>query len=846
MRTARDRRRAGNGSPPAFPIRLLFRLGRRFMRSQWLIGSTWLVGAVGTVVVASFVLFTSLTLSDDQLAERDMGRFSFASNLTNLVELTPGNAELTAELEAAALAAGTESPMVMLASPDVEPARADPPLTWFFEADWAGNPFPRRYTLLEGRWPERPGEVVLTRTSDGTLATPGEELAVLAGHEEFQVVGLVDDRYGDDHAILAAPGTFAGINEAAQRSFPQLAATTTLLWDGTERRPVVDALSTGLAPLLDRPRDEVALVLDAFIHDRAQAGRAESRPWIERFPGVYAIPALLLPAVAALAGFGLAGQRLRRSGDTLVATGIPPAHAAAALGLATTGWLVLALAVGLAGRLVLAWSGGWAQPLSPFPDLVDPAVRLGAAVVAAGLVGTVALRSVLAGGHRGRAPAARAERSAEPGYRRHATDIRHGLAVLAACAAIVQTSQLDSTAGAMVLAGTVAVTVLLLVPELVGWALRAVPRTDPRVRLAREHLVHDRLRGAIAVAVVAAALGLPLGYLTLLDTMIRTADEGLIPEVAPDQLLVHGLGGYLQSPPPDVLEVVGDLLGPDRPAVQLRYLGSEGQLSAEVSGSGFGAVLALDTADDVSRLLGRPLQPEERAVLVASGLLAWDGRADGERVLALYHDGAATPSEEVRIPAAATEDVPPAWQRGNSGVVLTATAGQLGLPVSEGGVIFTGVPDSEARAAREAVLDAGLDPSLVRLYERPQLLVPQALYIAAAGLMLTVLLCSVGLARAQVQTMRRYLGTLVGIGVTPAWARQVVLLQSAFVAVVGTVAALALAIPPVVIAAWRLSGFVLSVPWGVIGLVVASCAVAVLAAAMLSCRQIRASDRAEV
>lgn len=828
---------------PRLRFRLLLRLGRRFMRSRSLVASTWLMAAVGAVIVASFVVLSSLTLSGDQMVERDMGHFGFVSDLTNLVQLTPRNAAQTAEIEAAARSAGASRPMVALTSMDVESAQADPPLTRYTEADWARDPFPRRYIPLEGRWPERPSEVVLTRTSDGALAVPGDELSVLAGHEKFQVVGLVDDRYGDDHAILATPGTFASIDEAALRSFPHIAASTRLYWDGIERRPVVDALSAGLAPSLGLPRDEVAQALEAFTQDRAQARRDDGRPWIDRLPGAYAVPALLLPIVASLASFGLGGQRLRRSGDLLVAVGVRPVQAAIALGLAVTGWLAASLAagigVGLAGRLVIMQDALWAQPLSLFSSPMDPAVRLGA--VAAGLAGTVALRFVLAGGQRGRAPAVRAE----PGYRRHATDVRHGLAVLAACAAIVQTSRLDSMVRAMVLAGTVALTMLLLVPELVGWALRAFPGTGPRWRLARQHLLHDRLRGSIAVAVLAAALGLPLGYLTLLDTMIRTADEGLIPEVGPAQLLVSGLGGNLQPPPSAVLEVVSERLGPDWPPVRLRYLGEEEQGLVEVGESGPGAVLALDTADDAGRLLGRPLTPEEQTILVDGGLLALDGRAAGERVLVLFN-GAGMVREEVPLLAAVTERVPPAWQSGQDGVVLTATAAQLGLPVSEGGVIFTGVPDAEARAARQAVLEAGLDPSQVRIYEEPQLFVPQALFAAAAGLLLTVLLCSVGLARAQVLTLRRYLGTLVAIGLTPAWARQVVLIQSAFFAAVGTVAALALAIPPVVIAAWRIPGFVLSIPWEAIGLVGAACSIAVLTASILSCRQIRASDRAVV
>lgn len=79
--------------------------------------------------------------------------------------------------------------------------------------------------------------------------------------------------------------------------------------------------------------------------------------------------------------------------------------------------------------------------------------------------------------------------------------------------------------------------------------------------------------------------------------------------------------------------------------------------------------------------------------------------------------------------------------------MLAATAERLGLPVSDEGLLFTGVPDTEAQAARQAVLDAGLGPSQVQIYERSELLVPQAFFAGAAGLMLVVLLGIIVLSR---------------------------------------------------------------------------------------------------
>jgi len=835
---------------------LLLTLGRRFMRNRSLAASTWLMAAVTATVVALYVVMSAFDLSGDQLVERDMGRYEFLSHLSNVQTLTPRNASKVREIEAAALAGGASKPMVTLTSPSVEPAQVDPPTTQYTEADWSRDPFSRRYSLLGGRWPVRPGEVVVTRTTEGSLASPGERLAVLAGHEEFAVVGVADDRFSDSHAILAAPGTFAGIGEAAMRSFPDVSAFATVFWEGGRRQQVTSALSASLARTLGRPQKEVAEVVRESTLDRAQVRSAGGRPWIDRIPSSYAAPSLLLPMLASLAIFGLGGRRLRRSGALLVALGVRPGRAAVALGLAVTGWLLTSLAggvvvggvIGQIGRLVITRYHLWAQELSPFPGLIDPVARLGVAAVAACVIGAGSLRFALIGGRRGGAPEAQGTRRSVSGYRRHATNMRHGVAVLAACVAIVQVFRLDRTEEPMVLAGTIAVAVLLLVPEVVDRALRVFPRTGPRLRLARQHLAHDRARASIAVAVLAAVLGLPLGYLTMLDTMIRTVESNLTPKVAPGQVLVSAPGGSFQPPPSAVLAVVSDQLGSAQPPVQVRYLGGQDahiearQRDLVLRPIDIGAVLALDTVGDVGRLLGRPLTPEGRAILVDGGLLVWDGREGGERFL--VNASEARP-RGVRI-VAVTARVHPAWRRSLNGVVLTATAKRLGLPVKDGGVVFTGVSDTDARAARRSVLDAGLDPYQVSIHEIPELYVPEVTFAAAAGMLLVVLLCSVAVSRAQVQMLRRYLGTLVAIGLTPTWARQVVLIQSAFFVVVSTVVALVLAIPPVIITAWMMPDFVLSIPWRVIGVVVVAFYVAVLLAAMLSCRKIRASDRASL
>jgi hypothetical protein len=291
-----------------------------------------------------------------------------------------------------------------------------------------------------------------------------------------------------------------------------------------------------------------------------------------------------------------------------------------------------------------------------------------------------------------------------------------------------------------------------------------------------------------------------------------------------------------------VLAVVRDRLESAGSPVQIRYLSTRDSW-ATIQGLEFsGLVLALDAAEDVARVLDRPLTAAERAALADGGMLAWDDLEGGERVLE-HATGAG--SREVRIPAVdVREESVPRWLRGREGVMLAADARRLDLPVADADVLFTGVSDADARGAQQAVLDAGYDPSQVSIYETPVLYTPQSYLLTAAGMLLLVLLCSVAVSRGQVRTLQRYLGTLVAIGITPGWARQVLLAQSAFLLAVGTAVALVLAIPPVAILAWRRTFYELSIPWGQLAAVIVGFYAAVLLATVLSARRIRASDRA--
>ncbi|MBA3310797.1 MAG: hypothetical protein H0U28_12240, partial [Nocardioidaceae bacterium] len=469
--------------------------------------------------------------------------------------------------------------------------------------------------------------------------------------------------------------------------------------------------------------------------------------------------------------------------------------------------------------------------------LVDPVVRLAVAVVAACLLGSLLLRA--SSDKEGAEDEPASERSPQSRLPRTLTNLRHTLAVIATGALLWWLPRLDTTPEAMLLAAVYALAVLLMTPEIVAPILRRLPTGAASMRLARRQLLRDSGRSGIAVATLAAVLGLPLGYLALLDTMIRTAEAGVISGVAPQQISLEPRGGKFLPPPRAVVDTVEGRIGLTDP-VRLRYLWSKNTFVL-IGGTGNGAVLALDSPEDVARFGDLQLSTEQQTLLTEGGMLTWDDQEGDRRTLSLP-DGA-TQRSVAELPVAAAEFAQ-AWQQGTSGVLLTSTARRLDLPVSSGAFVYTGVSDDEAAAARRAVLDAGLDPKQVVIYESPDgIYVPEALYASAVGLMLIVLGTSVVVARTQVATLRSYLGGLIAIGLPVGWVRQVIVLQNTAIVAMSTVLALVLAIPPVVITAALIPDFVLSLPWRWIGLVIVAFFVAVLGATMISSRRLRAADR---
>jgi hypothetical protein len=87
--------------------------------------------------------------------------------------------------------------------------------------------------------------------------------------------------------------------------------------------------------------------------------------------------------------------------------------------------------------------------------------------------------------------------------------------------------------------------------------------------------------------------------------------------------------------------------------------------------------------------------------------------------------------------------------------------------------------------------------------------------------------------------LRTYLGRLLAIGLPTHWARQVLAVEIAVVVGVSTLLALAIAIPSLVLAAYRIDSLTLRVPWPHLGVLLGTFYLATACATAISSRRLR-------
>ena len=825
------------------------RRASRFTQPRQSFGPAVVSAVSAMMVVAGYVALAAGTLSPSQLLDRDFGTFDNYAGYGALT-LAPGKALDEESLASSFAGAGIDGFMVSLTSPELPVSGLPDATARFHEAEWAGDPFPARYTELEGGWPTAPGEVVV---SDSPGTDVGEVLEVAGGVANLTVVGEVQDAYAEQPAVLAAPGTWAMLPSSLQDSFVTLTAQPTMYWSGGEAGDALDVIvrEFSAAPG-SRPAADVAQAVRASFESGSEVAD-DGRGGIRAVPAEFYLPFLALPALAVLIAFLTRHRHMRRLRQVADDLGVRPRA------------LVLPAAIGLTAVLLVGVIGGglsgWVAALLAAPALerflgnpVDvgilPLLPVGIAVVATLLTSAIsawwAARS--SAGEPAEQQLIGMQRPSRK-WRLTTVEVRRLAALLGACYAVVQVPQVSSPADATALATTVSISLLLLVPDVLPRVLARLPSRSWASRLARRRVEADGVRSSAFVMIVALTFSLALGFLTMLDSLLTTEINERRPDVGEDQVLVVNRASDLFNPNPDVLQSVREAI-PSASEIPLSWtvaLNRDGEISE--SGLIDGAIkplLVLSSAGDVSRVLGRELSGDEAATL-PDGVLSWGNEEtalgdanSGELSLSLSDEGGR--NEIARVPVRSAPTQFTGWQYGSSGVILNSTAQGYDLPVSEGAVLFTGVTSADAADLRDLVLRGGIDPLVVQTYEPPPPVIPQgALVLLALGASLAVFLLATGATWADSRAMRSLVATLQVCGVAPSEARKVVLLQHATLLGAGVVAGCVVTLPATLISASFLSGLAVSVPWAQATVLVSAILLGGLSASALGAVRARAA-----
>ncbi|MBE7326035.1 hypothetical protein IEQ44_15415 [Nocardioides sp. Y6] len=818
-------------------------------RLLWRLRLRWAAAPLFVVVAFAFggnVFLDEQTLTAEQQAQLLPGRFDASASLLSL-SVPVGKPYLTGIQE---LFDVEGLPVTMSLQVIDFPAYslADDGL-YFREIDWTADPFPGVYTVIEGRMPRNPGEVAVVGDHSNLDAAVGDKVPTLGQPDTIEVVGLVQSTLEDNSELLAAPGTLARLHPGRSGLDSNLTSSPTFFVDGR-----VDAeLSTTIAQLLHRydpqvfslPAPAMADAIDAAVRTRADARADVEKPWTERSSLLFYLPVLtLVPLGVLLCLHGLrrqlgpalrvmAMQGVRRR--TIFAVGFFTTTATA-----LTGALVGSGVGALAGHLA-AQVDDWSAPAATWRFPLAAVLATGSGLLA----GVAACAALFAGAHRARP----LRHLSAPGWLRH---LRHGLATIAAAYAITLLPRLDTAGEALTLTVVVTLVATLLAPDALAWLIAHVRSSRLVMRLTTRSMRGSAARHATTAMALTLSVAVCAGVLAATATALEAERRQRGSTALPGQVALDNDGTPFLPVDHAVIraaETVPSMAGQE--PVQLYFLGRHVtvpdydiiDLSGALTTGGSGLVIAFETVEDVERATGRDLTELERGTLKDAGVLVIDPSVSAASGRVDLIDEKTGQVAAAGVKALDAEFEPTPWLVAISSIMLVETATSVGHPVAAGARIYTDIPDRDAEAVLKALSDRGISPEQAETYRiPPDLVPPAALSGLSAALFLVVLLLAIAAVRGQVAMMRPWASRLTQLGVRGSWAKSAIRRQ--FVIVAGTALPLGLlaGLGPLLISRMLIPSIAIVVPWDAVGALMASLAVAMMAAAWISTRTLTAQE----
>lgn len=678
---------------------------------------------------------------------------------------------------------------------------------WYREGPWVDRPFPSRDTLIEGRWPTRAGEVAV---SDATGASPGQRFVLDNEVVTFDVVGVVRSAESlKGRTLYASPGTWASLDASIIGRYPSMSTNPVAYWSGGgDPRETASAITESS---FDPDQDpEVVTRSDLAVGHRSTL--------LTRQPLLYLGPStlLLVGAGALLALFS--GRWVRTHAPTFRAIGTPRSALASATaianGVSAAASAVIGALVGIALALLL-------RPLMPqitgreLPNVSLPwaeAIRLAAIpTVAAVVVGLWTTRPERAQTNR-----ATARRGGKV-----LTTLRRTLTVALSCAAIllVGPSAQDEVVRSLLVV-IVALAWATLTPDVITATTGLLARLGPPADLAaRKIRAQGGLVSTVALAICAASV-VALSLATTLASQKAYAAAHYVPELPADRVMLQPLDE--STVPAGVRRDFEHASGLHDPVV-FRVPGFRNEP--------MGPLTSFRDAGEVERLLGHSLDEHQRSVLTRGGVLLPQA---GPTTFTLDPDGRHWRPEDT-----ATVPIAPALSPFVEAITLDRNLPDKALHAARTNLVYEAPTRADVDRAEAA-------PQLGR-FDNGYLFTPRMppttkfpLWLTGASWLFALAVAAMAwvVARRISADLAPITTGLRAVGVPAAYTRQVAaayighpLLTAIAWAILGAI--VAVAVPALFVDNAML---VLTIPWPVVGSVVAASILATTAAAASASR----------
>ncbi|MGH2842038.1 MAG: FtsX-like permease family protein, partial [Solirubrobacteraceae bacterium] len=649
------------------------------------------------------------------------------------------------------------------------------PVVFYLEADWAQHPYGTEYTLLSGRMPRKPGQVVV---SAGMFKHPlGRTVTAASGDVRLHIVGVIRDRFDTSDSareVLAAAGTWASFDWTKLRraNFAAVTPEVEVLGDFRDW-----AQLAGIAIRYSAAQHIGDVSGTSLVFNRAMLAAYPMQSSVVAEPLVYKAPSLALAVLLPLLLLGLRARRTRRWSGTLRAIGVRPRTASLAVSGGTLALLVAAILVGVAGgealgllvRVLLAPRES--QPLSPPASIVGQALRLAGVMV----VVTVAVAAVAAEQQRGSSVR-------QLLARRPSGTVMAGLRwtlvafAIAALVFIIPGSKPGSGGAAISVLVTVAVCLPLV--DVFTLVRRLSAGRGLRLRLATSRLMMERFQcGAVCAAIVICVgpfIALSVNHAGYQQSQASSWD-GWMPQ---GQVAIRAPNGAkFDRPDPRALQATEKLTG-EKPIKisSLSTLNLDNPTSGEavVGGGTQPALLAVDSVSALRRLLPGVLTAADVRIFAAGGVLHFEAagpvprRAPIRIVNQPRRERGSTRRPDTPMVNVASIPSDHAWEQQTSGFVLPSVARgwHLPVPIHVSQEAFTHITASMQNRIEKAIMSAGAPITSLSVRQPYQYLPePSGLVFGRYAVLLLLLVTMAAALGSTARSLRKESRSLVAIGV---------------------------------------------------------------------------------